>query len=207
MYAGTSEFNTSYTMRLNNMKQYRQKHFVSRQDGFTLIEVMIVIAIFSIGILGAMAMQTSAVTTNAISNESTLAMEYATDTMERLMQIGANREDRFNFDDNGVGGIDEIAESELQNDGIDNDGDGATDEADELEWFRLPEFAVGTDRTRGVNIPTNAYYNSIFDLTWDVADIDCDGDGTMDARRVDMTATWNNGQKNIQLTNIRTNIL
>ena len=189
------------------MKQYAQNHYDSRQDGFTLIEVMIVIAIFSIGILGAMTMQTSAVTTNATSLENTLAMEYATDTMERLMQIGASRRDHFNVDDNGAGGIDELAESELQNDNIDNDGDGATDEADELEWFRLPEFAVGTDITRGVNIPTNDYYNSIFNLTWDVADIACDGVGAMDAKRVDMTVTWNNGQKNIQLTNIRTNIL
>lgn len=193
------------------MEYDKPKHTLSGQDGFSLIEVLIVIAIFSIGILSSMSMQISAVNLNAGTRKSTLAMEYATDTMERLMQIGASQEDQFHVDDNGSGTPDELAESELNNDGIDNDNDGAIDEADELEWHRLHEFGVGTGHTRGDNnndiIVENVYYDSIFNLTWTITDIDCDGVAPNDAKRVDMTVTWDNGQKSVQLTNIRTSIL
>jgi prepilin-type N-terminal cleavage/methylation domain-containing protein len=206
-----------YTKRSNTMKYFIQKQAISRekiscrrisgQEGFTLIEVLLVIAIFSIGILGAMSMQTSAVNTNALTRKSNMAIEYATDTMERLMQIGMSTQDNFNVDDDELNGIDDLGESELNNDGIDNDDDGSVDEADELEWFRLPEFADGGTFMRGGSIPADAYYSQIFNLTWEINDVDCDGDGTDDAKRIDMTVAWVNNDKKIELTGIRTNLL
>ncbi len=189
------------------MKHTGNNYSLLRQEGFTLIEVLIVIAIFSIGILGAMSMQISAINTNATTRKSTLAMEYATDTMERLMQVGYSTNDKFNFDDNGDGSTDELAESDLRNDGEDNDGDGSTDEADELEWHRLPEFQAGAGYTRGTSIIEDAYYDSVFDLTWDITDIDCDGDSIDDAKRIDIFVSWNNGSRTIRLTNIRTSLM
>ncbi len=176
--------------------------------GFTLIEVLIVIAIFSVGILGAMTMQTTAVSTNATTRKSTLAIQYAEETMELLMRLPGSPNDKFNVDDNGVDGIDELAESEFNNDGIDNDADGTIDEADELEWHRFTEFQEGTGYVRGGIIPADAYYASIFNLVWDIADIDCDGiDGVDDAKRINITVSWNNGRNFIQLTGIRTDLL
>lgn len=174
-----------------------------------MVEALIVIAIFTVGILAAMTMQTTSATTNVETRRTTLAIEYASDTMERLMRINPSSRDKFNIDDNGDGNVDELAESELNNDGIDNDGDGMIDEADEVEWFRLPEFQAGTGRTRGVNIPEDAYYASMFNLTWDIIDIDCDEDSTTpdDAKRIDITVFWNNGNRFIQLTGIRTNLM
>ncbi|MDA3895190.1 MAG: prepilin-type N-terminal cleavage/methylation domain-containing protein [Desulfobacteraceae bacterium] len=192
------------------MQHEREKSLSRRQAGFTLIEVLIVIAIFSIGILGAMSMQISAVGTNATTRKSTLAVEYATDTMERLMQIGDAAEDnKFGIDDDGDGSsADDTGDESQLTDGIDNDDDGSTDEADELEWHQLPEFANGGTFTRGANayFPEDAYYDSIFNLNWTITDIDCDGDGTDDAKRIDITVS-DNGQQIMQLTNIRTNIL
>ena len=188
------------------MKKNLDFKAMSKSSGFTLIEVMIVIAIFSIGILGTMSMQTSAINLNAGTRKSTLAMEYANDTMERLMQVGRSLEDKFNVDDNDDGNVDESAESELNNDGEDNDGDGSVDEADELEWHRLSEFQDdGTEKSRGGNIPTDAYYDSIFDLSWTVTDLDCDGDGDDDAKQIDITVEWEDGS--ITLNNIRTNTI
>jgi len=189
------------------MKHDQQKQTISRQDGFTIIEVLIVIVIFSIGILGAMAMQTGAVTTNATARKTTLAMEYATDTMERLMVLGGSGYDnKFGIDDDFDGAVDEANESELT-DGLDNDDDGTVDEADEKEWHTFAEFQPGAGYTRGTNIPEDAYYDSIFDLTWTIADINCDGLGADDAKRIDMVVTWDNGNKEMQLSNLRANML
>jgi len=185
------------------MKNEYVNQKVTGHDGFSLIEVMIVIAIFSIGILGAMAMQTTSVGANATTRKSTLALEYATDTMERLMYINASIEDKYNYDDDLDGSTDEADE---EDDGVDDDGDGTVD--NEVVWHQLAEFAVGTGYTRGAAyLPEDAYYDSIFDLTWDITDIDCDGDATIDAKRIDMTVTWDNGNNFMQLSNIRTSIL
>ncbi len=179
-----------------------EKQIISRQNGFTIIEVMIVIAIFSIGILGAMSMQTKAVSTNASTRKSTLAVEYATDTMERLMHVGTSDRDKYKVDDDGDGSVDEADE---EDDGIDNDNDGTVD--NEVVWHQMPEFAVGGPYTRGTNIPVDTYYASIFTLSWDITDIDCDGDGIDDAKRIDMTVTWDNNTKQMPLNSIRANML
>jgi prepilin-type N-terminal cleavage/methylation domain-containing protein len=196
-------------MRSEKMRQDQQKQTIYPEAGFTLIEVLIVIAIFSIGILGAMSMQTGAIKANANTRKISLAFEYATDTMELLMQIGGRGEDnKFGIDDDLDGSFDEADESELS-DGLDNDDDGTVDEADEEEWHQLAEFQEGTGYTRGGGsvIPANDYYASIFNLTWDITDIDCDTDGRDDAKRIDMTVTWDRGNKSIQLSNIRANMM
>lgn len=189
---------------IDKMKHTMQKPPIRRQDGYTLIEVLIVMAIFSIGILGAMAMQTGAVTTNASSNKSTLALEYATDTMELLMSLNPSENDLFNIDDDGDGTTDEADE---EDDGIDNDNDGTVD--NEIVWHRLPEFQAGNGYTRGgaAYLPENAYYDSFCNLSWNITNIDCDGDAVVDAKRIDLTVAWDNGRQAHQLSNIRTNLL
>lgn len=194
---------------MKKMKQQLKEADKNQAAGFTLVEVIIAIAIFSIAILGIMSLQTGTINTNASARKSSLAMEYATDTMELLMRVGSGSDDRFNIDDDGENGVDDPGESELLNDGIDNDGDGTIDEQDEAEWHRLDEFAEGTDYTRGDNdnIPENDYFSSIFNLTWDITDVDCDGDGTDDAKQIDITVTWENGGRVIHLTGFRTSVL
>jgi type IV pilus assembly protein PilV len=57
----------------------------TRVDGFTLIEILIAITIFAIGILGATSMQIMALHTNAKSNRTTEAYALASDQMEKPM--------------------------------------------------------------------------------------------------------------------------
>ena len=64
---------------------------------------MIVIAIFSIAILASMSMHLAASRTNSNARKVTMAMEYATDTMEALMQLPGSS-DYFNIDEDGAGG-------------------------------------------------------------------------------------------------------
>jgi len=191
------------------MKRQAKEVAKHQTAGFTIIEVMIVIAIFSIAILGTMSLQTGTINTNAGARKSTLAMEYATDTMELLMRVGNGSDDRFNIDDDGVNGVDDAGESDLLNDGIDNDGDGTIDEADEGEWHRLDEFAEGTDYTRGDNdnLPEHDYFSGIFDLTWDITDVDLDGVGPDDAKQIDIIVTWENGGRELHLTGFRASVL
>jgi type IV pilus assembly protein PilV len=57
------------------------------QHGFTLLEVMIALAIFAIGILAVSAMQMNSINQNAGARIQTEATTVATDTMERLLAL------------------------------------------------------------------------------------------------------------------------
>lgn len=66
---------------------------VLSQKGFTFIEVLLAIAIFSLGVLAAASSQTDAVyRTNAI-RKAAEANECATDTMEKLFRLNFNHAD------------------------------------------------------------------------------------------------------------------
>jgi len=183
----------------------------SGQGGFSLIEAIIVVAIFTVAILGTMTMHLMASKTNNSARKVTMATEYANDTMELLLQLPGSS-DYFNIDDDDDGSTDENDERVLISDGIDNDGDTNIDEADELEWFRTPGFQPGAGYRRGItdpNIPEDPYYVQIFDLTWDITDINSDadlGNADMDAKRIDITVRIRNSNKFIELSNVRNNL-
>lgn len=57
----------------------------NNNNGYTLIEILIALAIFSIGILGVASMQILSTQYNSLSRMSTEALTVGTDQMERLM--------------------------------------------------------------------------------------------------------------------------
>ena len=65
----------------------QKNHFCTASSGFTLIEVMIAIAIFSIGILAVAGMQLWNVKNNTTGNITTLATLLARDQMEQLKNV------------------------------------------------------------------------------------------------------------------------
>jgi len=67
--------------------QANQNPKTGQDRGFTIIEVLIAMAIFSIGILGVAGMQVSAISGNGTARRSTEAFSLATDQIEKLMSL------------------------------------------------------------------------------------------------------------------------
>lgn len=91
---------------------YRQ---IINKEGFTLIEIMIAMTIFSIGILGVAAMQIHAIGGNASSSGLTVASTVAQDRIENLLTL--NYTNPLINDTNGDG-----TNQDLNSDGVDDDG-------------------------------------------------------------------------------------
>ena len=66
---------------------YPNRQVIRHQAGFTLIEVMIALAIFAIGILALAALQITAINQNSGSRMQTEAAAMAEQLMERLMAL------------------------------------------------------------------------------------------------------------------------
>lgn len=92
------------------------------QEGFTLIEVLIAMAIFAIGILGVASMQLTSVRGNTSAGNVTANTFVGEDGVETLMSVPYNDETFL--------GAGTIAPAQIA-DGVDNDSDGTTDEAGE----------------------------------------------------------------------------
>ena len=95
---------------------------VNDQGGFTLIEVLIAMAIFAIGILGVAAMQLTSVRGNTSAGNVTANTFILKDRMESIMSLSYG-----NPVDLSAG----VHTPAQDADGVDNDADGTTDEAGE----------------------------------------------------------------------------
>ena len=67
--------------------EHTGKSIINKSSGFTLIEIVVALAIFSIGILAIASIQVSATTGNARSRFATEAATLAQDQVERLMLL------------------------------------------------------------------------------------------------------------------------
>ena len=65
----------------------------NKEKGFTLLEVLIAISIFAIGILGVASMQITAIGGNTSARTHTEAATWAADRVERLMALPYNHPD------------------------------------------------------------------------------------------------------------------
>ena len=122
--AEISVFNTgSYKMW---SKQTYEIIKSSYQHGFTLIEVLIATAIFSIGILAVFSMQLSAVKSNTNARHSTTVLTIAKDRVEDLIDLPYDHADLTGAAAPGI-----VHAPDAGADVIDNDEDGQIDEAGE----------------------------------------------------------------------------
>jgi type IV pilus assembly protein PilV len=75
------------------MSNFRNNIFCAEQNGFTIIEVMIAVAILAVGLLGIASMQMSAIRGNNLSDNITCALTLAEDKMESLLEMDYDNPD------------------------------------------------------------------------------------------------------------------
>ena len=125
------------------------KRIIFNEKGFTLVEVMIGITVFAIGILAVAAMQISSVKGNSSAVDLTEAANVAQDRMEALLALDYNAADLNDDDGDGTG-------QDLDDNNID---DGGND-------FGLDDTSVATsDGASQYRGPTNVLYN----IFWNIA--------------------------------------
>jgi len=124
-------------------------------QGFTLIDILIALAIFAIGFLAVGKMQITAINTNANARNSTAVITIAKDRAEKLMALSF---DDANLVGSAAPGIDYTPAADV--DLIDNDEDGQIDEAGEtghitISWTVIDDQPLpGTKSVRVTAIRT-----------------------------------------------------
>jgi prepilin-type N-terminal cleavage/methylation domain-containing protein len=117
------------------------------EKGYTIIEVMIAIAIFSIGILSAWALQHSSIRGNTSARNLTVAAASASDRLEQLIQLSYAHTD-----------LEARLHTMAQDsDGIDNNFNGEIDEAGEsgplsISWLVTDNVPIQQSKRIRVNV-------------------------------------------------------
>lgn len=115
--------------------------------GFSLIEIMIAIVIFSIGVLGIASMQTNALSGNNHAKKMSGSTEKALALLEELTKLPYNHTSL-------IAGTTTPA---TNSDGIDNNNDGIVDEAGEtgnytVAWTVLDDALIAETKTIAVTV-------------------------------------------------------
>jgi len=96
---------------------------MKKQAGFTLIETLMAMAIFTIGILALFGMQSAAITENLAANKITTGSAWASDQVERLISLDYNDPILSDDDGDGCNGLND----QISGNGTDADADGFID--------------------------------------------------------------------------------
>jgi prepilin-type N-terminal cleavage/methylation domain-containing protein len=142
---------SSLEIAMSKKQSYQKLMICNNNRGFTLIEIMIAMVIFVVGMLSVAAMQTGATKGNNTANRSTRAFTWCSDRMEVLMGLP--------YDDPNPDDLDPGEHSEdngdftQASDGIDNDYDGQIDEAGESGIVEIMWTVVDNDGIAGAPPP------------------------------------------------------
>jgi type IV pilus assembly protein PilV len=110
-----------------NATPLRHFHNLKLSNGFSLLEIMVALAVFSVGLLAIFSMQFSAIRTNAVARGVTENITVATAKVEQLMALP------FDHADLAPG----LRQAAMSADGIDNNLNGAVDEPGESGYLQI----------------------------------------------------------------------
>ena len=136
----------------------------NNNQGFTLVEIMIAMVVFVVGILSVAAMQTGATKGNSNANRSTRAFTWCSDRMEVLMSLPYS-----NTPPSIIAGAPDPGETYTlaqTADGIDNDYDGQIDEAGENGTVNISWTVINNDGLTGSPPPPANTKSITVRVTW-----------------------------------------
>lgn len=142
---------------------YKMK-IIKSNTGFTLIEVVIALGVLSIGILGLMVMQLSAIKGNSTANTITAESNWAADRIELVLDLDFFHADLLDTDNDGTNrdnnrdGFDD-ADTDVNADGI----------IDDVAYFGLND--LGSSAPAGcIAAPAdNCLRQGDYDIFWNIA--------------------------------------
>lgn len=91
------------SVNLGHLKREKRN---KRVGGFTLLEVIVAMAILAFGLLAVASMQVTAIRGNAFASGATQGSTWAVDQMEKLMALPYTHADLVDSDGDGAGGLD-----------------------------------------------------------------------------------------------------
>ncbi len=156
------------------------------EQGFSLIEIMLGMAIFMVGMLGVALLQVSAMKNDAFASNLAEASTLASGKLEELM--GLDYEDA-SLSDDGDG-----TNQDANNNGVDDDEEGAV--ADGVNNFGLDDkTAVQADGHTLVTLQT-----MIYEVLWNIAN----DKPVLNSKTIKVWVTWNvkGFQHSVSLTGI-----
>jgi type II secretory pathway pseudopilin PulG len=145
------------------MKREKSKRRMHDSRGFSLIEVLLGISIFMIGMLGVTALNISSLKSNTFSGNLSEATLIAATKIEELMATGFD--DIVDTDGDGTGQdlLPDVVDSDNDGDGIDDDGGN----------FGLDDTGYDGDPTTNADADYNEGSlgkNGIYTVYWNVAE-------------------------------------
>lgn len=134
----------------------RKEKLSDHQGGFTLIEVLMAMAVFLIGVLAVLMMQIKAIDTNSSARSVTENYTWAMDKVEEFLAL--------DYSDAALSsGSHSVADGSFTqaSDGVDNNANGQIDEAGEsgqisISWFVQDDFPVENTKSVRVTVTQRA---------------------------------------------------
>jgi len=134
---------------------------INNQEGFTLIEVVIALAVLSFGILSIMLMQVSGIRGNSTANTITSQSNWAADRIEQLLNTDYPNPADANYASHPLSDPDgDGTDEDPDEDGVDNDGGN----------FGLDDvgaLTAGAACTPGIS--DHCAREGLYDIYWNVA--------------------------------------
>jgi type IV pilus assembly protein PilV len=166
------------------MKKEMHKMMPPRgESGFTLIEILIAIAILAFGLLAVATMQVTGIRTNARANSMSQGLTLAQDKVEELISLSYDHSDLLDSDGDGT-------DQDTDNDGIDDDGGN----------FGLDDTVDGGGNIIADNSDANGRYTTYWNVVTD--------EPATNSKTIRVIVTWTERGRNkrVALDFIRANL-